>query len=201
MVKLDVKKYKIGDSMSARDNTFINTEERIFYLSDDVNSESVGKLIFNLLYQIKQDDKQDEKEKDFKRTPIKLYVNSYGGEVYDMWGLIDIIRNSKTPIYTYCTGYAMSAASKIFLAGHKRYCYKHSTFMYHQMNCFRSGKYQDLVEDRVEMDWLNKQNEEYVIERTKLTKDIIDSIRNEKKDFYIHSDKAIEYGIVGEVLN
>ena len=69
--------------------------------------------------------------------------------------------------------------------------------MYHQMSCWRSGKYQDLVEDREEMDWLNKKIEEYVIDRTNFTKN---EIREKKKDFYIHSDKAVKYGIVDEVL-
>ena len=53
--------------------------------------------------------------------------------------------------------------------------------MYHQMSCWRSGKYQDLVEDREEMDWLNKKNEEYVIDRTNLTKDDIKEIREKRK--------------------
>ena len=185
---------------STRDNTYTNTNKKTFYLSDDVDNESIGKLIWDILYQIREDNEKDKKEKDYKREPIRLYINSYGGSVYDMWGLIDVILNSKTPIYTYCTGYAMSAAFKIFLAGHKRFCYKHSTFMYHQMSCWRSGKYQDLVEDREEMDWLNKKNEEYVIDRTNLTKDDIKEIREKKKDFYIHSDKAVKYGIVDEVL-
>lgn len=84
---------------STRDNTYTNTNNRTFYLSDDVDNESIGKLIWDILYQIREDDKTDEKEKDYKREPIKLYINSYGGSVYDMWGLIDIILNSKTPIY------------------------------------------------------------------------------------------------------
>ena len=174
--------------MSSKDNSYANTDKKTLFLSDDVDNESIGKLTWSILQQIREDNKR------------QLYINSYGGSVYDMWGLIDVILNSKTPIYTYCTGYAMSAAFKIFLAGHKRYCYKHSTFMYHQMSCWRSGKYQDLVEDREEMDWLNKKNEEYVIDRTNLTKDDIDEIREKKKDFYIHSDKAVKYGIVDEVL-
>ena len=129
--------------MNSKDNIYANTDERILFLSDDIDNESVGSITWNILRLIKSDDEKDKKEKDYRREPIKLYINSYGGSVYDMWGLIDIILNSKTPIYTYCTGYAMSAAFKIFLAGHKRYCYKHSTFMYHQMSCWRSGKYQD----------------------------------------------------------
>ena len=86
---------------STRENTFINIDSRVFYLSDYVDNESVGRLVFNILCEIKKDDDSDKKEKDFKREPIKLYINYYGGSVYDMWGLIDVILNSKTPIYTY----------------------------------------------------------------------------------------------------
>jgi ATP-dependent Clp protease protease subunit len=185
---------------STADNVLINTDARLFYISDDVDSASIGKMCFNLLYLLKQDDDNESKERDFKREPIKIYVNSYGGEVYDMWALIDIIEKSKTPIYTYCTGYAMSAAFKIFLAGHKRFGTKHSTFMYHQMNCYRYGKYQDLVEDRKEMDFLNTANEQYVIERTKIPQEYINEIREKKRDTYFHADEALMFGIIDEII-
>ena len=184
----------------AKENTYCNGDERLFYLSDDVNNSSIGQLCWSLLFQLQQDDKKEETEKNFTREPIKLYINSYGGSVYDMWALIDIILNSKTPIYTYCTGYAMSAAFNIFLAGHKRFCTLHSTFMYHQIFCMRRGKYQDLVEDREEMDCSQKMIEKYVIERTELTQADIDDIREKKKDFYIHSADALKWGIVDEVI-
>lgn len=44
------------------------------------------------------------------------------------------------------------------------------------------------------------QIEQFVSERTNLSKEDIQTIRNLKQDFYIHSDKAIEYKIVDEVL-
>ena len=84
--------------MSSKDNTYTNTNTRTFFLSDDVDNESVGKLIWEILYQINDDNKKDEKEKDYKRDPIKLYINSCGGTIYDMWALIDVIQNSRTPI-------------------------------------------------------------------------------------------------------
>ena len=68
---------------STRDNTYTNTNNRTFYLSDDVDNESIGKLMWDILYQIREDDEKDEKEKDYKREPIKLYINSHGGEVYE----------------------------------------------------------------------------------------------------------------------
>lgn len=133
--------------MSKADNVLLNKDTRLFYLSDDIDNDTIGKMCFHILSILKQDDKEESEKKDFKREPIQLYVNSYGGSVHNMWALIDIIQQSKTPIYTYCTGYAMSAAFNIFLAGHKRYATKHATFMCHQIHCIRSGKYQDMVED------------------------------------------------------
>lgn len=186
--------------MGTKDNTYANAGKRLYFLSDDVDNESIGQLTWNILHQLAEDDEKDKKEKDYKREPIKIYINSYGGKVYDMWGLIDIITTSKTPIYTYCIGYAMSTAFKIFLAGHKRYCYKHSTFMYHQMSCLTNEKYQGLVEDKEEIDWLNEKNEEFVIDRTNFTKDDIKEIREKKGKFYIHSDEAEKYGVVDEIL-
>lgn len=184
----------------ATNNVFTNTNKRLFYLSDDINKSTIGEICFNLLYLLQEDDEKDSKEKDFKREPIKIYINSGGGDIYDMWTLIDIMLNAKSPIYTYCTGYAMSAAFKIFLAGSKRFASKHSTFLYHQVYCWRDGKYQDLVEDRVEMDHIQNEIEAYVKSRTKITNEKLIEIREKKIDWYIHCDEALELGIVTDII-
>ena len=186
--------------MSNTNNVYADNDKRMLILSDDIDNCSIAKVMFNLLFILHIDDEREAKEINFKREPIKLYINSDGGEVYDMWGLIDIMLNSKTPIHTYCTGHAMSAGFEIFLAGHKRFCYKHSTFLYHQPSFSKYGTYMDMVEKRTEVDYINAQSEQFVSERTKLTEEDIQTIRNLKQDFYIHSDKAVEYGIVDEVL-
>lgn len=186
--------------MGTKDNTYANTGKRLYFLSDDVDNESIGQLTWNILHQLAEDDEKDKKEKDYKREPIKIYINSYGGSIYDMWGLIDVIQNSKTPIYTYCTGYAMSAAFKIFLAGHKRYCYKHSTFLVHQLSGCNCGKYLDLKNEISEYDRLNNDIEKYILSRTKFTEDKIEEIWNKKQDFYFNADDAVKYGVVNEVL-
>lgn len=183
---------------TTKDNIY--TSERLYLLSDDIDNASIGQLTWSILHQIKNDDEKDEKEKDYERKPIKLYINSYGGSIYDMWGLIDVIQNSKTPIYTYCTGYAMSAAFKIFLAGHKRYCYKHSTFLVHQLSGWNCGKYLDLKNEISEYDRLNNDIEKYILSRTKFTEDKIEEIWNKKQDFYFNADDAVKYGVVDEIL-
>ena len=105
---------------STRDNIYIDINKKNIFLADNIDNESAGKLMWDILYLIREDKEQDKKILCYNREPIKLYINSYGGSIDDMWGLIDIILASKTPIYTYCLGYAQSAAFNIFLAGHKK---------------------------------------------------------------------------------
>lgn len=186
--------------MSSREDVLVNGERRLFYLSSEVGNNTIGKLNFWLLSLIQEDDERETKEKDFIRKPIKIYVNSFGGSIYDMWSLIDIITNSKTPIHTYCTGYAMSAACKIFLAGHKRFISKHATLLYHQMGCMSNGTYQDVVENMEQMTYLQNMIEEFVSSKTKMTKDELKRIRENKIDYYIHPEDAVKLGFADEII-
>ena len=109
-----------GESRSAKSTIFSNREDRLFYVYGDINARNCADVAYDISQINQEDEEKDNKEKDFKRKPIKVYFNSFGGSVYDMWLLVDTILGSKTPVYTYCTGYAMSAAFIIFLSGHKK---------------------------------------------------------------------------------
>ena len=150
-------------------------------------------LIF--LYILAEDDEKDKKEKDYERKPINIYINSGGGSIYDMWALIDIIENSKTPIHTYCTGHAMSAGFLILLAGHKRYISKNAILLYHQLSGWIKGKYADMIDDMKERERNQEDIENYVISKTNITKDTLEKIRKEKTDWFIHSEDVESLGI------
>lgn len=186
--------------MSNKDNVLLNIDKRLFYISDNIDNISIGRIAFNLLYLLQEDDEKESKEKDFIRNPIRIYINSCGGSVDDMWALIDIMINSKSPIYTYCTGYAYSAAFQLFLAGSKRFVSKHANLMYHQISCWRSGKYQDLVEDRKEMDRYQAEIEYFVSSRTNITMDKLKEIREKKIDWYIHSEESLDIGVATDLI-
>ena len=180
---------------------FSSRDDRLYYLFGGINSRNCADIAYDISKINIEDDEKDNKEKDYKRKPISLYITSFGGSVYDMWLLVDTILGSKTPVYTYCTGYAMSAAFIIFLAGHKRYMSQHATLMYHQIYCWRAGKYQDLVDDREQTDHLNEMIENYVVERTGLTKDDLLNIREKKRDTYFFAKEAEELKIIDEIIN
>lgn len=45
--------------MGTKDNTYANTGKRLYFLSDDVDNESIGQLTWNILHQLAEDDKKD----------------------------------------------------------------------------------------------------------------------------------------------
>ena len=80
----------------------------------DIDSELVNEVI-QLIYEINEED-----AKKTQKEPIKLIINSFGGELYSGLALVDVIDNSQTPVHTICHGSAMSMALIIYAAGHKR---------------------------------------------------------------------------------
>ena len=42
--------------MSSKDNSYVNTDKKTLFLSDDVDNESIGKLTWSILQQIQEDD-------------------------------------------------------------------------------------------------------------------------------------------------
>lgn len=192
--------YEESDSGSDRKAILSSEEDRLYYLYGDITTKNCASIAYEITGINITDDKKEKREKDYEREPIRIYINSYGGSVYAMWMLIDAIETSKTPVYMYCNGYCMSAAFQIFLSGHKRYVSKHATLMYHQISCWRYGKYQDLVDDMEHTEHLNDQIETYVTQRTKISADELYQIRQKKRDTYYTAEEAIKYGIADEII-
>ena len=67
-----------------------------------------------------------------KRAPIKIYIDSNGGDLDATFTMIDAISLSKTPVWTINIGCAYSGGFFTFIAGHKRFTYPHGTFLYHE---------------------------------------------------------------------
>ena len=64
---------------------------------------------------------------------IEIYIGTYGGDIYDMFCLFDIIRHSQCHIKTIGLGKVMSAGPLLVTAGDERLCYRNTTFMIHEI--------------------------------------------------------------------
>lgn len=114
--------------------------KRDLLLSDRISQGTVKDIIKDIFEINFDDDEKEEIYKDWERKPIQLFINSYGGSVYDGLALIDVIKRSKTPVHTVCIGSCMSMALWVWLSGAKRFVGKSATLMFHDVSLFAYDK-------------------------------------------------------------
>jgi ATP-dependent Clp protease protease subunit len=169
-------------------------------LSDYVDSNSVKDLIYKIVSINMQDDYLERTIQGYKRQAIILIVNSFGGSVYDGFGLVGAIEMSATPVYTVCLGSAMSMGFIIFSAGHQRMIHELSTLMYHEVSNFVHGKMTEIAKDMEEMERLQMQYDYYILEKTKIGGHQLDNVKAAKDDWYIDAHEAVKLGIADNVI-
>lgn len=178
--------------------------ERDLFSAKQVEQSTIEELSRKII-EINNDDEKLKKIYDiygfeYRPKPIKIYIDSYGGEIYSCLGLISIIENSKTAIHTIVTGTAMSCGFMILISGHKRFAHKNSTVMYHQASTGFWGKIKDMKEDYDETKRLQSVLESIVLEKTKIKKEDLKKVYNRKKDWYIDSKTALKLKVVDETI-
>ena len=181
------------------------SKSRTIYLYDVVDGISM-KQVIQEIESINASDAEVEQQLVLKygitpsRKPILLDINTYGGVVYDGLALIAFIEQSKTPIITRVNGYAFSMGLTIFLAGHERHMSRHGNLMYHQISSAVWGSLKEQEESLQISAGLQKQLEDYVIERTKWKRKDLKKIYNSKYDFYINAEQALADGFATKII-
>lgn len=132
------------------------------------------------------------------RKPIWIYIHSYGGDLDYMWGIVDIIQTSKTPVYTVNVGRAASAAAIIFLAGHKRFMFPRSIVLIHEGSAQLSGDSTKVLDASDSYRKAIKQMKDYVLERTSIPSKLLNKKRN--NDWELDSAFCLENGVCDQVV-
>lgn len=178
---------------------------RDLFFIKQVDQASIGELTKSII-EINQDDEQLKKlysvyGLDYKPESIKIYIDSYGGAVYQCFGLLSVINRSRTPIHTIVTGCAMSCGFMILICGHKRFAHKLSTPLYHQVSTGANGTVKEIEDKLDEAKRLQAQLEDIVKDKTNITKKRLREIFESKKDWYMTSEEAEELGVIDEILD
>jgi ATP-dependent Clp protease protease subunit len=179
--------------MSRERRSKLDPLSRIITLGD-IDCIEVNEIIQDI-YEI-----NDEDRKRQTVEPIKLIINSFGGEVFSGLALIDVIDSSQTPIHTICHGTAMSMALIIYAAGHHRIASKYSTFMYHEAAYEINGKVAFHKQELKETERIDKICDAYLISKTKLTQKVLQPHRDRQSEWYFDVKTAQKYGLVDEIL-
>jgi len=154
-----------------------NKQFRTIVLSGEIDESSVKDAIQTISFINEIDDGKEIVE------PIKLIINSLGGNILDGFALIGVIENSFVPVYTYGYGSIMSMALPILAAGDKRFGHQLATFMYHE--CLDSVPYDkmSIIKENIEeTDRLMDMYDDYLISRTTLTQKQLNKVKNKKTD-------------------
>lgn len=162
----------------------INIKKRRIFLDEEVDEASMGWLIRSIMEMVDEDPEK----------PIDLYVNSFGGSVYDGLALYDILEGLECQVNTHCLGSAMSMGLILFLAGDSRYGFPRATFMAHSLSAGVWGKVEEMAIDLKESKRLNDILLGILAAKTKKTKKWwSDKIKHD--DFYIDPKLSAKLGI------
>lgn len=143
--------------------------------------------------------KQDEQENIpiEKRKPIKLYIDSIGGDIMGTLTIIDSIRQSNTPVITINTGQAYSGGFFCFIAGHKRISYPNASFLFHEGS---TGTFADANKFNNWADFYKKilrRLRAVTLEFTNITEEEYNE--HQKDDWWFFAEEALEKGICDEI--
>jgi ATP-dependent Clp protease protease subunit len=168
-------------------------EKQIYFLNGEINEDTIGDCIKWITYQ------------NLEERPDKvltLYVNSTGGDLYQAFALIDIMRNSRYPIQTIGIGAVMSAAFLIFISGTKgqRYASRNTSFMCHQFTENYEAKYHDIKATMKENETCNRRMVEIIREATGLTTTKIKSKLLPASDVYLSAEEMVEMGAAENIF-
>lgn len=184
--------------------TLPNPINRELFFTQQVDQESIGNLARQLI-RIQNHDEYLRKiyavhNLEYRPFPIKIYIDSYGGDIYQCFGLLSIMEASPTPIETIVTGTAMSCGFLIAIHGHKRLAYPKATLMYHSVQAGGGGTARDLEEQLYEVIRLQRMIEDITAEKTKIPRSKMKEIFDTKADWYMTAEVAHQFGCVDEII-
>lgn len=170
-------------------------EDHHYYLfNKDFNADSCGDAIAFIL---ERNLMPKEKPKQ-----IKMIINSYGGAVDAAFALIDTMKGSPIPIYTYGLGCIASCGLLTFIAGKKgkRYITKNTSILSHQFSWGSFGKEHELFASVKEFNHTHKRMVEHYQKCTGLKEKDIKKYLLPPEDVWLSAKEAIKYGIADEIV-
>ena len=165
--------------------------DRIIFLSDEVNDATASLVVAQLLYLEAQDPDKD----------ISFYINSPGGSVTAGMAIYDTMNFIKCDVSTVCIGMAASMGAFLLSAGTKgkRFALPNSEIMIHQPLGGAKGQATD-IKIQAELilrtrDRLNK----ILAENT--GKSVEQIAHDTERDNYMTTDEALAYGLIDKVID
>lgn len=134
---------------------------------------------------------------------LPVVIDSYGGDVYALLSMLDMVEACKVKIATIVEGKAMSCGAVLFACGAEGYRFiaPNATVMIHEVSSFSFGKNEEIKSNAVETDRLNNKIMTMMARNCGKKDTYFSDIVHEKKhaDWFLDSDECIKHNLANHV--
>ena len=165
--------------------------DRIIFLSEEVNDATASLIVAQLLYLEAQDPDKD----------IQFYINSPGGSVTAGMAIYDTMRYIKCDVATICVGMAASMGAFLLSAGTKgkRMSLPNAEIMIHQPSAGTQGQITDMALHLKRLQNVKERMNRILAENTgKSVEEVTEAC---ERDNFMSAEEAMAFGLVDRVLD
>ena len=164
--------------------------DRIIFLSEEVNDTTASLIVAQLLYLEAQDPDKD----------IQFYINSPGGSVTAGMAIYDTMQYIKCDVATICVGMAASMGAFLLSAGTKgkRLALPNAEIMIHQPSAGTQGQITDMAIHLKRLETIKERMNRILAENT--GKSIEEVTAACERDNFMSAADALDFGIIDRVI-
>ena len=165
--------------------------DRIIFLSEEVNDTTASLIVAQLLYLEAQDPDKD----------IQFYINSPGGSVTAGMAIYDTMQYIKCDVATISVGMAASMCAFLLSAGTKgkRMALPNAEIMIHQPSAGTQGQITDMAIHLRRLETIKKRLNQILADNTGESIEVITDAC--ERDNFMTSQEALEFGLIDRVLD
>ena len=164
--------------------------DRIIFLSEEVNDTTASLIVAQMLYLEAQDPDKD----------IQFYINSPGGSVTAGMAIYDTMQYIKCDVATICIGMAASMGAFLLSSGTKgkRLALPNAEIMIHQPSAGTKGQITDMAIHMKRLETIKERMNTILAENT--GKSVAEVTVACERDNFMTSDEALNFGLIDRVI-
>ena len=165
--------------------------DRIIFLSEEVNDTTASLIVAQLLYLENQDPDKD----------IQFYINSPGGSVTAGMAIYDTMQYIKCDVNTICVGMAASMGAFLLSAGTKgkRMALPNAEIMIHQPSAGTQGQITDMAIHMKRLQTIKERMNRILAVNTGKSVEVVTEAC--ERDNFMTAEEAQAFGLIDRVLD
>lgn len=163
---------------------------RSLLISGEINKEMADKFVKDLL--VLENENQSE--------PVKVFINSPGGDVDAGYAIYDMIRFVSCPVKIIGMGLVASAASLILLAvdAKDRVGLPNSSYLIHQPLSQMRGNATEIEIHAQQLEKVKEKINKVISQATGKSYEQV--CKDTDRDYWLDADQALDYGLISKIV-